>query len=103
LLRREIQLGDTCHNTAACKRRAAKQSTISREQLDILDHTEHRAPGGFFCGGGPDMDALVAAGLMEFAGRKSFVPDAYYRITSKGRAVLRSPNDQAHRPPTEDK
>ncbi len=64
--------------------------SISRSQLDILHHTEHRAAGGFYCGGGPDMDALVACGMMEFAGRKSFVPDAYYRITSKGRAMLRS-------------
>jgi len=67
-------------------------ANITPAQLDILDHTEHRAAGGYYCGGGPDMDALVAAGLMEYAGRKSFVPDAYYRITSKGRAVLRSPN-----------
>jgi len=62
---------------------------MSDEQLSILDHTEHRAAGGFYCGGSPDMDALIAAGLMEFAGWKSFVPDAYYRITSKGRSVLR--------------
>jgi len=38
------------------------------------------------------MDALVAEGLMEYAGRKSFVPDPYYRITSKGRTVLRAQN-----------
>ena len=39
---------------------------------------------------GSDIDVLVAAGLMEYAGRKSFVPDPYYRITSQGRTVLRS-------------
>ena len=44
-------------------------SALSREQLSILDHTEHRAAGGYYCGGGKDMDALVAAGLMEYAGR----------------------------------
>jgi hypothetical protein len=44
------------------------------------------------------MDALVDAGLMVFVGRKSFVPEPYYRITGKGRDVLRSPNDQAQRP-----
>lgn len=67
------------------------QGQLSREQHEILYHTEHRSAGGLYCGGSPDMDALVAAGLMEFAGKKSFVPDAYYRITSKGRAVLRGP------------
>lgn len=63
---------------------------LNAEQKDILDHTEHRAAGGLYCGGGKDMDELVAAGLMEFAGRKSFVPDPYYRITSAGREALRA-------------
>lgn len=63
---------------------------ITKEQREILYHTEHRAAGGFFCGGGKDMDALVAAGLMESAGRKSFVPDEYFKITSAGRKELRS-------------
>lgn len=62
---------------------------MTKEQQEILEHTAQRAPGGLYCGGSKDMDALVTAGLMEYAGRKSFVPDAYYRITSKGRATLR--------------
>ena len=62
---------------------------LTDEQVAILDHTEHWAAHGLFCGGGPDMDALVAAGLMEDAGRKSFVPDPYYRITGAGRVALR--------------
>lgn len=66
--------------------------SVTRQQLEILHHTEHRAAGGFYCGGGKDMDALVAAGLMEYAGRKPFVPDRYYRITSEGRRVLLSHN-----------
>ena len=70
----------------------APGSALSREQLSILDHTEHRAAGGYYCGGGKDMDALVAAGLMEYAGRKSFVPDPYYKITSAGRSALRAQN-----------
>jgi hypothetical protein len=70
----------------------ATGSALSREQLSILDHTEHRAAGGYYCGGGKDMDALVAAGLMEYAGRKSFVPDPYYRITSAGRSAIRAQN-----------
>lgn len=65
---------------------------LKRQQIEILRHTLHRAAGGLFCGGGPDMDALVAAGLMESAGRKSFVPDEYFRITSAGRSALRQLN-----------
>jgi hypothetical protein len=77
-------------------------SSLSREQLSILDHTEHRAAGGYYCGGGKDMDALVASGLMEYAGRKSFVPDPYYKITSAGRSALRAQNVPAQRPPAKD-
>jgi hypothetical protein len=64
-------------------------ASLSTEQRDILYHTEHRAAGGLYCGGGKDMNALVAAGLMESAGRKSFVPDEYFRITGAGRRALR--------------
>jgi hypothetical protein len=74
-----------------------KDSTVFRLtpiQISILEHTLHRAAGGYYCGGGPDMDALVAAGLMEYAGRKSFVPDPYYTITSKGCEALRSNTTQ---------
>ena len=35
------------------------------------------------------MDFLVMRGLMESAGRKSFVPDAYYRLTGSGREAIR--------------
>ena len=71
---------------------ACSAPSLTREQREILYHTEHRAAGGFYCGGGPDMDALVAAGLMQSAGHKSFVPDEYFRITSAGRAALRAQN-----------
>lgn len=70
---------------------------LNCEQLAILDHTAHRAAGGFYCGDSPDMQALVAAGLMESAGRKSFVPDEYFRMTGKGREALRSANNEAQR------
>lgn len=65
-------------------------TSLTREQRDILYHTEHRAAGGCYCGGGKEMDTLVAAGFMQSAGRKSFVPDEYFRITSSGRAALRA-------------
>lgn len=62
---------------------------LSQNQIDILHHTHYRAAGGLYCGGGKDMEALVAAGLMESAGRKSFVPDEYFSITSAGRKTLK--------------
>jgi len=61
---------------------------LTRHERDILWHTEHRAAGGLYCGEIPE--SLITDGLMEYAGRKSFVPDPYYRITSKGRKALRS-------------
>ena len=71
-----------------------KAPQLTREQREILAHTEYRAAGGLYCGGGKVMDELVAAGLMDYVGRKSFVPDPYYRITSKGRAALSNPEER---------
>lgn len=56
--------------------------------LDILLHTKNGAAQGFYCGDSPAMQELVAAGLMEYAGRKSFVPDLYFSLTRKGRETL---------------
>jgi len=67
----------------------AKEDEMNREQLAILDHTAHRAAGGFYCGDSPDMQELVKDGLMVSAGRKSFVPDEYFRMTGKGREAMR--------------
>lgn len=61
---------------------------LTKEQIAILDHTIHHAAGGLYCGGGKGMDALVSVGLMISAGRKSFVPDEYFRITDDGRKAL---------------
>ena len=58
------------------------------EQMEIMKHTSGRAAGGLYCGDSPDMQALCANGLMEPAGRTSFVPDDYFRITDKGRKAL---------------
>lgn len=35
------------------------------------------------------MNALVALGMMESAGRVAWCPDEYFRITGKGRTALR--------------
>lgn len=67
-----------------------REMALTREQLSILDHTEHRAARGLYCGDGPDMDRLVELGLMELAGRVKYVPEPYYRITSAGRVRLNS-------------
>lgn len=66
------------------------QNTLTKEQINILDHTINRAAGSLYCGGGKDMDALVSAGFMVSAGRKPFVPDEYFIITSTGKAALRT-------------
>ncbi len=63
---------------------------MNREQIAIMEHTEKMGPRGMYCGDSYDMRELVAAGLMESAGRKSFVPDEYFRITAKGREALRA-------------
>ena len=62
---------------------------VHGEQLAILDHTAHRAAGGLYCGDSPDMQELVAAGLMVSAGRKSFVPDEYFGMTGAGREAMK--------------
>jgi len=61
---------------------------ISAAQVEILDHTARRAAGGLYCGDSPDMQALVAVGMMKSAGYKPFVPDEYFCITEKGREAL---------------
>ena len=57
----------------------------NKEQMEILNHTIRN---GYFCGGSKDMDVLCQKGLMEYAGRKSFVQDAYYKITAKGKVEV---------------
>ena len=64
-------------------------SKLSPLHIDIMRHTRDRAAGGFYCGDSPEMQELVAWGLMESAGRKSFVPEEYFRLTHNGRVALR--------------
>ena len=62
---------------------------LNVEQVAILNHTfnnEH----GLFCGDSKNMQALVEQGLMESAGRKSFVPDEYFRLTDTGKEVVKT-------------
>ncbi len=64
---------------------------ITNSQADILDHTIHRAAGGFYCGRCQIMDELVAAGLMEFSGHKFGLE--YFNITHAGRVELKVWNE----------
>lgn len=63
--------------------------TLTKKHIDIMEHTRDRAAGGYFCGDSPAMQELVAAGLMAYAGRKSYVPEPYFQLTVKGRGALR--------------
>ena len=62
---------------------------LTTNQKEILDHTEHRAAGNLYCGDSDDMQGLVRLGLMVSVGKKSFVPDEYFRITALGRKELK--------------
>lgn len=55
---------------------------LNNEQKEIIKHT---MKNGLFCGSSKDMDILCEYGLMEYAGRKPFVPDPYYRATTAGK------------------
>lgn len=78
----------------SCAPVTSSAPALNREQIAILDHTEHLAARGLYCGGGKDMDALVALGMMESAGRAAWCPDEYFRITGKGRAALRQAQNE---------
>jgi hypothetical protein len=58
---------------------------MGNEELDILKHTIRT--GQPYCGGSPEMDRLVERRFMKYCGKKSFVPDPYFRITDKGRVA----------------
>jgi len=57
-------------------------SDLNKEQRSIM---QHAVDNGYYCGDSKDMKILCENGFMESAGRKSFVPDEYFRVTSKGK------------------
>lgn len=61
---------------------------LGREGYEILDHTVNRAAKGLYCGDSPEMQKLVAAGLMESAGKTNWCSDEFFRITGKGREAM---------------
>lgn len=70
-----------------------KQTMIKVEltikQIEIIKHTAYRAAHGLFCGDSEAMQALIALGLMEYAGSKAFVEEPYFRVTSAGLEIAR--------------
>lgn len=61
---------------------------LNNEHTEILEHTAYNASCGVYCGDSPEMQELVDGGLMEFAGKKPFVPDPYFKITKAGKDRL---------------
>lgn len=62
--------------------------TLSKEHVDIIQHTLYRAAGGRYCGDSIEMQELCEWGLMRSLGRCSFVPDEYFGVTGKGREAV---------------
>lgn len=59
---------------------------IAGEQLEILKHTNRN---GRFNGDSPDMQALVAKGLMVCLGQPSWCPSPYFQIAQAGRDAIK--------------
>ena len=72
---------------------------MNQNQLDILDHTIHRAPQGVYCGDSPDMQELVRLGCMASAGKVAWCPDEYFRITAAGRQAWQEWKAEQPQPP----
>lgn len=58
---------------------------LTKEHIEILKHT---SKNGIFCGDSPEMQDLCKLKMMVFVGRKSFVPDPYFRITKDGESAI---------------
>lgn len=58
---------------------------LTKEHIEILKHTEKN---GLFCGDSEEMQDLCKLKMMEYAGRKSFVPDPYFRLMPDGKLTL---------------
>ena len=66
---------------------------LNKEQIAIMRHAYERAPNGLYCGDSPDMQRLLQMELMELRGRKSYVPEPYFTLTLRGRAILQGLRD----------
>ena len=69
-------------------------SALDDEQVEILKHANRPESRGQFVGESPEMDGLVARGLMKDIGKPSWCPDTFYEITDAGRDYLQNTQDQ---------
>lgn len=58
---------------------------LTKEHLEILKHT---AKNGLYCGDSKEMQDLCNCKMMEYAGKKSFVPDPYFRLGPDGKSAV---------------
>ncbi len=58
---------------------------LTKEHLEILKHT---AKNDLFCGDSKEMQELCELKMMEFVGKKSFVPDPYFRLLPDGKSAI---------------
>jgi len=58
---------------------------LTKEHIDILKHTKNN---GYYCGDSKEVQELCDLKMMEFAGRKSFVPDPYFKLSKDGLSTL---------------
>jgi hypothetical protein len=58
---------------------------LTHKHIEILSHAKKN---GLFCGDSKEMQDLCELKMMEFAGRKSFVPDPYFKLAPDGESAL---------------
>ena len=59
---------------------------LKTTHLEIMQHTDLNK---MYCGEEPELIELAEAGLMKCLGRKPFVPEPYWVLTTEGRETLR--------------
>jgi len=59
---------------------------LSKKHIAILSHTSKNHQK-LYCGSSKEMYELCLLGLMKSAGKKSFVPDGYFKITKAGESA----------------
>ena len=58
---------------------------ITNEHIEIL---KHASKNGLFCGDSKEIQELCEFKMMEFAGRKSFVPDPFFKLMPDGESLI---------------
>ena len=58
---------------------------LKKEHIGIMRHTDLNQ---VYCGSEPELEELCVAGIMKCLGKKSFFPEPYYSLTTKGKEEL---------------